>query len=344
LEGATTIFAGMAFPFIGRMQKSKNCYIHAAAQETGYKIAYSRTDNNYKAVSVDVAKHVRHVFSDVHLEDRVVRNKGGSSFSLLKLLLSGSQPPATLCSYSLRNQHDINGFVNNMNSHGPILICRFIVDSSFRNGSKEQDSGKSSSDVRIHQFDRLNGADSGEGIDSHKFFSVGTETAEERQIINTIKQANGPPAEPGSPGSRGIAAASSAFDTTARMPLASSASTPASAAFSNDNDDDDDDDEETKNGLHAMVAIGYRVEETGDNNKKYWFLLQNTWKKMPLLEVSGNYLIHKLKNLGHFVAIEGDLATAPRAIDTCDGLFWESAFDDGGEEEEEVVDDSDVEE
>ena len=56
LEGATTILAGKAFPLVGRMQKSKNCYMHAAAQLPGYKIAYSRTDNNFARPSPSMSR------------------------------------------------------------------------------------------------------------------------------------------------------------------------------------------------------------------------------------------------------------------------------------------------
>jgi hypothetical protein len=69
----------------------------------------------------------------------------------------------------------------------------------------------------------------------------------------------------------------------------------------------------------------------GEN--KYWFLLQNSWKQMPLLEVSGEYLMKNLKpNLGSLVYIEGDLSQAPNTVEMCEALVSESSFYDGGDE------------
>ena len=47
---------------------------------------------------------------------------------------------------------------------------------------------------------------------------------------------------------------------------------------------DEDDDQESR---HAMVCIGGRV----DKNKKTFLFLQNSWSRMPLVEVSLNYFI-----------------------------------------------------
>ena len=48
-----------------------------------------------------------------------------------------------------------------------------------------------------------------------------------------------------------------------------------------------DDEEEEEDPTHAMICIGGRV----DKNKKLFLLLQNSWARMPLVEVSIDYFI-----------------------------------------------------
>lgn len=89
-------------------------------------------------------------------------------------------------------------------------------------------------------------------------------------------------------------------------------------------------------------AIGHCFEMDDSLQKKYWFLLQNTWKTMPLLEVSAEYLLHHLARIdGQLVFVVGELEAIPTALGISHSLYVEDSFDDGGEEEEEeeVADD-----
>ena len=83
-------------------------------------------------------------------------------------------------------------------------------------------------------------------------------------------------------------------------------------------------------GLHAMILIGCRKEKSG----KLWFLIQNTWKELPLFEASESYLAQHLSNNGKIVFLAGQIhedSVTPPMLDQ--GLCLESNdFDDVAED------------
>jgi len=82
-----------------------------------------------------------------------------------------------------------------------------------------------------------------------------------------------------------------------------------------------------------MVLLGYRIEDVSERVKKTWYLLQNTWKTMPLLEVSAKHLQHNFnQSEGKLIFILGEIHETPKAVDICGVLFLEASFNDGGEE------------
>ena len=102
-----------------------------------------------------------------------------------------------------------------------------------------------------------------------------------------------------------------------------------------------------------MVLIGFRRDPTIKG--KYWFLLQNPWKGLPLLEVSQAFMAEHLR--GSLVFVMGDVPEAvsmfTRREDDDDGgggclLHDECSYDDdGGDgfiEEEDEEDDDEYEE
>ena len=89
-----------------------------------------------------------------------------------------------------------------------------------------------------------------------------------------------------------------------------------------------------------MIAIGHRFETDDSGKEKYWFLLQNTWKKMPLIEMSAKYLVDHLDPYGGLLFYTNKLSSMP-TFKFCGGLIQETSFDDGGEEDEEMMDDDD---
>jgi hypothetical protein len=97
---------------------------------------------------------------------------------------------------------------------------------------------------------------------------------------------------------------------------------------------DSSDDEGDGCNKHSMLIVGFRVQCEG-NGKKIWFLVQNSWKSMPLLEVSAAFLSkHVDLNEGGYALIRKPLDTFPVGMQPARGLVLESSFMDGGDNEE----------
>lgn len=326
-ENAKSIMSGKRFPYVSHFQSSKNCYVHAASATVGYKVAFGQKESNLKVASVDVPRLIRHSYHDAKLKGRVIDDKGGSSASLLRDLIheSGCRlGQLTVPAFGKR----VERVACDIDEYGPALVRRFTVDAFFRSKRNETAGNEDSDEIFIHQFDRVHGKD------AHKFLSLGKSTEEELQTVKQIEEANLLPAEAGCTDTGNIPSI---------VALASTETTESSSQGFLDQVEDDE--EETKDGLHAMVVIGYRFEMGDSGQKKYWFLLQNTWKKMPLLEVSAEYLSHHLSSVdGQLVFVEGELKAIPTTLGISRSLYVETSFDDGGEEEEEEVDDDLLEE
>jgi len=329
LQGAKTAFRRKKIPYVARLQaSSKNSFVHGSSGTVGYKIALGQERDDYKAVSVDVPKLLRHGLHGQDLERCVVQNKGGKSKAFLKQLIAGSG--ATLLPLTIGTDSRIEMAASELDIYGPALVSRFRVDDSFRTKKDLSPPENQDGSVFIHQFDRIGGRD------LHRFVSLGKETQQETDILAEILSANN------------SETTSSNSDSTSVPGMTNSTSTDTTGSMrSGFHDAGDDEDDETHDGLHAMVMIGCREESRLTGGTKYWFLIQNTWAKMPLLEVSGEYLQHNLNQRdGELVFINGELSEPPSAVDLCEGLFLEASYEDGGEYdgEDEECHDSDLEE
>lgn len=120
------------------------------------------------AISVDVAKLVRHSFGEAKLESRMVSNKGVSSKSLLSSLI-GTVPGVSTTSVSV-NGDTITHILNFLNRFGPALVNRFETDNYFRENQYTVPPHQEDEPF-MHQFDR----DNEENF--HVFVSLGTVTA-----------------------------------------------------------------------------------------------------------------------------------------------------------------------
>lgn len=118
--------------------------------------------------------------------------------------------------------------------------------------------------------------------------------------------------------------------------ISASTSTDTTESSSRGFSEQGEDDEETNHSLHAMVLVGFRHDKL--KKDKYWFLVQNTWKKMPLLELLVKYVAKHLNVHGELNFIGGNLKELPTSIGRCHSLYLEASFDDGGELEEEEDD------
>jgi hypothetical protein len=84
--------------------------------------------------------------------------------------------------------------------------------------------------------------------------------------------------------------------------------------------------------LHSMVLIGFRKEKVTDG-EKLWFLLQNSWYNMRLVEVSATYLgAHvDVDKVGGYFFIKERLSELPSMLTQSTHYVVESALNDGGD-------------
>ena len=317
-DNARTIFMEKDIPYTEIHQKSKSCYLHAVVAFLTNKVAFdSPTSNDFKARALGASTFIRRNLRGKRLELRMVENKGGSSRNMLEEIIC-----QTLSSLKPREEdEDISARF--LNRFGPALVSRFRVDSHFR--SKKNEAPQNAGENYIHQFDIV------DGDSKHKLFWLGESTEAERLVFRQIEDANG--FSPTSDQNKDQKLASSAS-----VPGLSTASELSDDGESGESMDEADDMEETYGGLHAMIAIGHRFETDVSGKKKYWFLLQNTWKKMPLIEMSAKYLVDHLDRCGALYFFTHKLRPMPTSFNFCGGLIQEGSFDDGGEEDEEVED------
>ena len=94
-----------------------------------------------------------------------------------------------------------------------------------------------------------------------------------------------------------------------------------------------------------MVLLGFRQDPTIAD--KHWFLLQNSWKGLPLLEVSYEFLASHMKG-GALLFVMGDISetagsgcTGRGAAEGCCLLHGECSYNnDGGDGSFEDEDDN----
>jgi len=324
VDGASTIFQGVdgtRMPVVLRIQATGNCYQHATGGAVGYKIA---RDTGSKTVqTVDVAKFMRRHLTGQKLYNQVVGNQGGASKDLMKAMIHGSKLRVGL-------QVPPEDLAFNFDNSGPALIFRFRTDDLFKNKKGTYSVGISSfkegKAYRIHQFDRK------DDRDCHGYFVVGIPTDSELKEVEQMEEE----------------------DTKKSVDNKSDGGADAvpgvvSESFSEDSTMDIDnkvEDEETETfGLHSMILVGRRKEET---TGKLWYLIQNTWKSMPIFEASESYLRHHLMNQpdhgfvdGELVFLTGTFAQGDQLPLVSKGLCLESSDCDGMEEaqvEEEAED------
>lgn len=271
-EDAFTVFDGKNMPVALRSQKTKNCYQHATGGTVGYKIAFDKGDNENTVHTVDVAKAMRHYYNEDKLKRRVLGNKGGASLKLMEKLVFGTglKIGANLPPDEL-GECDLKA---RMTTKGPALVSRFYTDEYLK--KNRGDYVKEDGTFRLHQFDRVN------DVDTHAFLELGAPDETEKNALQAMEEEGKKPV--------GTAPASIP-DLSGSM---SKDSLDGNAGL------------EGAGGLHAMICIGGRK----DNSEKNWFLIQNTWTILPIFEASASYLAHHLSQRepnGRLVFLTGGL-------------------------------------
>jgi hypothetical protein len=328
LVGAETVFGrdmpcnGM--PFVCRIQHSGNCYMQAAFALVGYRVM------SCPGMSIDMAWFVRRLPHE-KLRSRVVEDQGGSSKEFLFSLVDDALVRSLGRDVSRLRKARI--LINQLKASGPCLLCRFATGKHFQTDKAFSEMNTTSSAIR--QFDI--------GEDTNAWLSIGTPTPPDVQTVEDLQ-----------------ACYHSADDESAHQLASVSYDSDVGSASGSDieierdiNDSNEchgtyqekpgkrprtETQEEEVDDLHAMLIIGFRVQDEGGDKEKIWFLLQNSWEDMPLVEVSAAYLSYHIeKKHGGYAFITEPLQAFPQGYQITQGLVQESHFMDGGDNKKSQV-------
>lgn len=317
-KGAVTIFDEKSMPVALRCQASSNCYQHATGGTVGYKVAFDKDDNENIVYTVDVPKFMRRYYDDNKLMKRILENKGGKSQVLLSKMIenSGLQVGSTIAADDILAGV---GFVTRcITKKGPALVSRFCTDEFFKELRGGYVDPKDDS-FRIHQFDRV------DDKDTHHFLRLGVMSRAAQNTRDTMESKNKK--------KEGEGNSDSLVPTVSQSRSFDSHAGDTEAVTSGE-------DLEVAEGLHSMILIGYRK----DAANKVWFLIQNTWKTLPIFEASVSFLAHRLEQRnGKLVFMQGTFRDDSSNKLTSQGLCLESTIDDDVAESDESDDEEDDE-
>jgi hypothetical protein len=336
LEDSFTIFEDRTVPLVLKLQASATCFLSASTTTLGYSAGsqVARAGNAGSDVvigtTLDAAQYVRHRMSNEMLEQLVVKNQGGSSLGVLKdvvgraniVYVSFSEaplpggPPLEPSSQEL---------ISKLKAYGAGLVSNFDVSSLVSLWTDYQKSGgvqRGEEATHLVTLDRA--VEEGETLNILTTRDLGETTQDESKYINSVAQANQPQSDGGT----------SKDAKRSPEPLAvvkgSRSGQVARRTIQNVKD------ENTESPMyHAMVLVGYRCETVtagnGSNAKKYWFLLQNSWETLPLLEVSASFFARfhdpSTQGVTHFVADFRE----PADVSVLHGVKFECNADDSGD-------------
>jgi hypothetical protein len=350
LKGANTIFSGRRMVFVCRLQHSENCYMHASSNVVGYKIAFGKEDGCYETESFDAEKHLRNWFTNDKLEYRVVKDGGAYSKAFLKTVIPESK--FLEVPNGISDPITVEYITKLLRKHGPALLSCFQTNGLFKGGrAKIQKNG-----YKMAQFDiackepavsfcvkdNISFAPEVETfftntfgmVETLKFIDLGMPTEKNSSDLDEIQKVQ-----------RGKILK---FHHKVHQD-----EVPPGTTLSMDSDDgdqvatpDESEHEGFQNmydfegldveGSHAMVLIGFRKEKQGDGSEKIWFLVQNTWKKMVLVEMSPAYLSKHIYKGGGICFIKEPVTKLPEHIPHSPYHVIESMFCGGGDEAEEI--------
>jgi hypothetical protein len=339
-DGATTIFSNRRMVFVCRLQPSLNCYLHAVSTLVGYKVSFGKVDGHYKAESFDVEKHLRHNISNDDLEKRVVNNRGGNSKDFLETIVGRSAiAPIKLLEW---NAHFL---AEHLLILGPALISSFKADQFFKNGRKPNAVGK----YHIVQFDIVDAKEianeiadaasdeiecfvdrelvrsyfkvTGDTVETLKFCSLGKPTEQNSLDLHEICEAREVIE------GRKLSFPDDQCEIGEAQEVGEGQKLVGGDAFPDDllhtntssmSSEGEEKAEDFNHRSHAMVLIGYRKEQRTNDRDKIWFLVQNTWDGLQLIEMSAAYLYkHIDQETGGISFINEHLPELPNRVHRC---------------------------
>jgi hypothetical protein len=350
--GVHTIFGeNNLFPFIMVLQKSKNCFINAPITQVNYMVTLNSihetgkpavadfSESEAKGIAtvepVDASRYIRHRFSNDDLEGRVVGNEGGSSKSVLQDLL-GDGDNRDFEEYKIpakdrgRREAVSRIVVEALKKYGPALLPCFNMTSILALRRRHPEPSGStlvympSFDVVQDEADALtyNAVGACEGDDAATratkiaFFEEVNGTSEASTLLSPASSGNTEHDEP-------------------RPPAIASPSSSNSQVQSEG--DDAEEAAVVPAAYHAMVVIGSRFDGI-----KHWFLIQNSWRTMPLLEMSDEFLAKYQGEPLVFVTRNVSAVSLRTVLSSRSCVFYECSLgDDGGDKKLEAYEEGD---
>jgi hypothetical protein len=337
----TTIFRGGIIPYIQCLQASDQpCYIAAPITLMNYLLmdaTASAPTGHVVGPVVDVRRYIRHRYSNEGLlEGRVVANAGGSSISVLHDLVGSSSDEdfefvgfVRACRSDDDDDEDRARVVREVSwyvvrlltRYGAALVSRFDMTAIRQLRRDNPDPADASSVVYMPSFDVVGGED------AIRYTQLGmyNDDPNIRAVVDGFERS----ANEEDPGANDVdgdesnnvaGASASSASTLPSQPVVvvvpavvHEGATTQPPAY------------------HAMVLIGSRFDKK-KAKKKHWFLLQNSWRSLPLLEVSDAFLARHLE--GRLVFVRRTIAAAdlgPGLLSPHGRLYQECGFDDGGD-------------
>jgi hypothetical protein len=344
VDAGFTIFLKNGIPYIQFLQGSTSGYIAAPAALVSYLLAIAERRNKVtntansicRVEPIDTHRYVRHRFTndDELLERRVVGNHGGSSQDVLRDMV-GSTEKSDFAVYkiSVSDPHQremlsnfVTGFVlEAIRRYGPALVSSFDVKSVKNLRASKNYPKDDNVVVYMPSFD----VDStGEDVLNYRNLGRYGDDISIKQKIDAFESANEDVETTHSAGGKSDGADGDRGGGSGEIDESKSkdASSPSLG------------DEGAADRPHAMILIGSRSDDA-DGQSKHWFLLQNSWESMPVLEVSDSFMARHLEGDLRFVCrdVTASGVAASGDISTVAGLHHECNLDDGGEEAEDLI-------
>jgi hypothetical protein len=340
LENSFTIFMDRTIPLVLKLQASTTCFLAATTTALGYRAGPHHGARAGNAggggaaigTSLDAAQYVRHRMSNDMLEQLVVKNEGGSSLGVLTDVVGDANIVCVAFNKASRPgrpplERSSQDLITNLGDYGAGLVSNFDVSSLVSLWTDYQQSwGVDRDEEATHlvTLDRV--VEAGESLNILTTRDLGEITQDELKYINSVAQAN-----------QGLEDSGTYGDEDAkRKPKRPKTAQVSRAGEVAHRTIQNVEDESTDSPMyHAMVLVGYRCEtvtsDDGSDATTFWFLLQNSWESLPLLEVSASFFARfhapKAQGMTHFVVHFRE----PDDRNLLHGVKFECNIDDGGD-------------
>jgi hypothetical protein len=334
-----TIFRGGIIPYLQCLQASDySCYIAAPITLVNYLVrdaTASAPTGHVVGPVVDVRRYIRHRFSNEDLlEGRGVANAGGSSISVLHDLVGSSTDEdfefvgfVRACRSDdddddddedrARVVREVSRYVVKLlTNHRAALVSRFDMNAIRQLRRDNPDPADASSVVYMPSFDVVGGED------AVRYTQLGmyNDDPNIRAVIAGFERS----ANKEDPGANDVDGDES--NNVAGASASSASALPSQPVVVVVPTVVDEGATIQPPAYHAMVLIGSRFDD-----KKHWFLLQNSWRSLPLLEVSDAFMARHLDGRLVFVHRKITAADLGSVMSPHGRLHQECGFDDGGD-------------